>query len=393
MYLIGLTGNIATGKSTVSEMLEQLGARVIDADTVAHSVLRRGTPAWRAVVKEFGYDILYSDGRVNRRKLGSLVFNDPARLRVLEAIVHPAVGAALALKLREVREPVVVIEAVKLYEAGLAEYCDALWVVTAPEEEQRRRLIKQRKLSSAEADARLRAQPPLAEKLARATVVIDNGGDIEDTRVQVLRAFAAIDPERAADKTQLYLRWLGLVASEADESSPRLVKASGTAAEGPLTVERARPSDATALASLLAKIEGRSAPLERAEVLERLGREAYWLARSGRDIVALAAWRTEDLVGVVRDLWASSPQAADRALPLLLDAIEKEADVLKCEVLVVAMPERTLGFAGLVGERDGFRHEHLEALHPLWRSTVEATVRGGETLYVKQLREMATTPN
>src|SRR5436190_21145233 len=130
MYIIGLTGNIATGKSTVCSILEQLGARVIDADAVAHAILKRGTPAWRGVVDAFGYDILQYDGTVDRRKLGGVVFSDAAKLKTLERISHPAIGIELALMVRDalqapgVDDQVMVVEAVKLYEAGMHEYMD-----------------------------------------------------------------------------------------------------------------------------------------------------------------------------------------------------------------------------------------------------------------------------
>jgi dephospho-CoA kinase len=124
MYLIGLTGNIATGKSTVAHILAQLGARVIDADLVAHSVLKRGSSAWRDVVNAFGYDILHYDGTIDRRRLGSVVFADVSKLEILERITHPAIGTELALLIRDAMAArdagveIVVIEAVKLY--GLA---------------------------------------------------------------------------------------------------------------------------------------------------------------------------------------------------------------------------------------------------------------------------------
>jgi dephospho-CoA kinase len=208
MPVIGITGNIATGKSTVARILEELGARVLDADEVAHSVLEQGTQAWHAAVKAFGPEILLPDGSIDRRKLGSIVFADAAKLKTLERITHPAIGAELARLVREAQEPIVFIEAVKLFEAGMHEFMDGLWVVTAPRAEQKRRLTLERGMSEADAEARLRSQPLLEEKLARANVVIDNGGSLANTREQVLRAFAALDPTRGRDKNILFERWL-----------------------------------------------------------------------------------------------------------------------------------------------------------------------------------------
>jgi dephospho-CoA kinase len=166
LYLIGLTGNIATGKSTVGQMLTELGARVIDADAIAHAVTVKGQPAWFSIVAEFGEGILRPDGEIDRLRLGALVFADPAALRRLEAI--------------------------KLMESGVADLCDAVWVVTCSPEQQLARLMRTRQMSEAEARQRITAQPPQAEKIARADVVIDNSGSLASTRRQVAQAWARI---------------------------------------------------------------------------------------------------------------------------------------------------------------------------------------------------------
>lgn len=405
MYLIGLTGNIATGKSTVCDILKQLGARVIDADLVAHAVLQRGSPAWRSVVEQFGYDILHSDGTIDRRKLGAVVFGDASKLRTLERITHPAVGEELALLVRDAAaapdaaDAIVVIEAVKLYEAGLHEYLDALWVVTAPPEEQKRRLVQVRGLSESEADARLRSQPPLDEKLKRATVVIDNGGSIEETRVQVMRAFIQINPERAGDKTALLMRWLRL-APQAEP--PRAATQAGTPPTATLapplitepewTVRRARPTDARMLSELLAQIEGKSEPIPRAEMLERQGKFGYWIVRAGENTVALAAWQAENLAAIVRELWAAGDDQAVRGFPLLLQAIEAEANALTCEVVAIVVPERAAHLADVAARVGGYVPTTVDQLHKLWRSVIEPLLTGQETLYTKQLREIVTKP-
>ncbi len=192
MYLIGLTGNIATGKSTVGQMLAKLGARVIDADAIAHEVTAKGQPAWFSIVAEFGEGILRPDGEIDRLRLGALVFADPAALRRLEAIVHPAVLERIAELLEQAAEPVVVLDAIKLMESGVADLCDAVWVVTCSPEQQLARLMRTRQMSEAEARQRMAAQPPQAEKIARADVVIDNSGSLAKTRRQVAQAWARI---------------------------------------------------------------------------------------------------------------------------------------------------------------------------------------------------------
>ncbi len=191
-YLIGLTGNIATGKSTVAKMLEELGATVIDADALVHELQRKGEPTYEAIVAAFGPGILDQAGEIDRKMLGAIVFADAAQLRKLESIVHPAVLMESLRRLQAAETPVVVYEAIKLIEAGRSEMCDALWVVTARTEVQLERLMRDRHLSEAEARQRIEAQPPQSEKIKLATVVIDNSGALLETRQQVERAWAAM---------------------------------------------------------------------------------------------------------------------------------------------------------------------------------------------------------
>ncbi len=184
-YLIGLTGNIACGKSTVLRELRRLGAATLDADAVVHELLRAGTPVHAAVVAGFGPAVLDDAGEIDRQVLGRLVFDNPEALAGLEAIVHPAVLAYTWEWLAEVTADVAVIDAIKLLEAGMAEECDEVWVVTCPEEERARRLMEYRGLSAEEAWTRIRAQPPQEQKVARADVVIDNSGTPARVRARV----------------------------------------------------------------------------------------------------------------------------------------------------------------------------------------------------------------
>jgi len=183
--LIGLTGNIGTGKSTVARMLAELGAEVIDADRVAHQVMQAGTPVYNAIVETFGPHILAPDGEIDRRRLGDLVFSAPHALASLERIVHPAVIAAIEQRIAASTAQAVVVEAIKLIESGMADAYDSLWVTICRPEQQLQRIMAERNLSRAEALLRMQAQPPQEEKIARADVVIDNSGPLSHTRAQV----------------------------------------------------------------------------------------------------------------------------------------------------------------------------------------------------------------
>ncbi len=197
-FLIGLTGNIATGKSEVARLLSELGAQVIDADLVAHQVMQPGGPAYDAVIAAFGPDILAADGTVDRARLGAIVFRDPAALRRLEAAVHPAVIAEVDRRIAQASAAVVVVEAIKLIEAGMHRTYDALWVVTAPRPVQIARLMATRHLSAEEAALRVDAQPPQEEKAALADVVIVNDGNREQLRERVEAAWRQIQGGQGA---------------------------------------------------------------------------------------------------------------------------------------------------------------------------------------------------
>ena len=192
MYLIGLTGNIATGKSTVMRMLGELGAEIIDADREGHAVIQPGGPGYLLVIEAFGPEVVQPDGQIDRRRLGEAVFNDAERLRVLEQIVHPLVSLRIAERLQQSASPVVVLEAIKLFEAGLSELCNEVWVVTSPKEVQLARLCTTRGLSRAAAQTRIDAQPAPQDKIKRADVVIANEGSLDELRQQVESEWARI---------------------------------------------------------------------------------------------------------------------------------------------------------------------------------------------------------
>ncbi len=193
MVRVGLTGGVAAGKSTVSAMLTDLGAVVIDADLLAREVVAPGSEGLAAVVAAFGPGVLTADGELDRPSLGALVFAEPDARRRLEAIVHPLVRARAA-ELEAGAEPdtVVVHDIPLLVETGQAESFDVVVVVDAPEDVQLRRLVEQRGMTTRDARARIAAQAGRAERLAVATYVIDNTGSYEDLRDRVAEVFAEL---------------------------------------------------------------------------------------------------------------------------------------------------------------------------------------------------------
>ncbi|HSC34247.1 MAG TPA: dephospho-CoA kinase [Thermodesulfobacteriota bacterium] len=196
MKVIGITGNIASGKSTVARMFEALGARIIDADEIARIVVEPGAPAWEEIISEFGRDVLEPDGAINRKRLADIVFGDEAKRKRLNDITHPRIRERISELLREYEKEgalVVMVEATLIVErGGLKSLIDGLIVVTADEETQIERLIRDKGYRREEAVSRLRAQMPAREKMMHGDYIIDNSGSLEDTRARVKTVSEAI---------------------------------------------------------------------------------------------------------------------------------------------------------------------------------------------------------
>ena len=191
MKVIGLVGGIGSGKSAVRVMLADLGAAVIDADRVGHEVYLPGTPGFDAVVAAFGPGIVDAEGRIDRPRLGAIVFSDPAKLVQLNAIVHPLIRAEIARRTEEQRTigtaPAVVVEAAVLLEAGWRDLVDEVWLVASDRAQVLHRLVESRGLSGAEIEARLARQMNDEERRAASTVVIENRGTLEELRSTIER--------------------------------------------------------------------------------------------------------------------------------------------------------------------------------------------------------------
>jgi len=196
MIVVGLTGGVATGKSTVAKMFKQCGAVVIDADELARDIVKPGKPAWHAIVKTFGKTVLTSDRTINRQALGAVVFNNRVKLRRLERIIHPR-GARQQVKLtrqavRNDPKAVVIYDVPLLFEVGIDQRVDKIIVVSADQETQLARLKKRNGLSRAEALRRIRSQMPLAKKIQRTDHVLDGTLSRTSLRRQVGRLLKSL---------------------------------------------------------------------------------------------------------------------------------------------------------------------------------------------------------
>jgi dephospho-CoA kinase len=204
-FLVGLTGGIASGKSIVSRQLAELGCRLVDADVLAREVVAPGEPAWHAIVEEFGPEVARPDRQLDRKRLGTLVFADPARRKVLEAITHPAIAARretiLEALTAERFDGVVVLDVPLLIEVGGAARVDRVVLVYAEPEVQLARLMGRDGFDRGEAERRVASQMLLAEKVRHAHFVIDNSGTPEETAAQVRAVHAALLAEHRARRS------------------------------------------------------------------------------------------------------------------------------------------------------------------------------------------------
>jgi dephospho-CoA kinase len=194
VYLIGLTGGIASGKSTVSRMLRELGAHVLDADVIAREVVEPGTPGLAAVAARFP-NVLTPDGRLDRAKLGARVFGDPAERAALNAIIHPLVGQAFLEKMQALAAQGlerVIYDVPLLIENGLHAGMDGVLLVWVPRPLQKARLMARDGLNEEAAEARIGSQLPLDDKRRHATWIVDNSGDLASTRAQVEQVWQAM---------------------------------------------------------------------------------------------------------------------------------------------------------------------------------------------------------
>jgi len=315
-YCIGLSGNIGTGKSTVRRMLEHLGAYGIDADALAHRAIAKSAPGYQKVIDAFGKWILQNDGEINRAKLGTIVFSNPQALKALETIIHPLVDQAIDILVRRAKQPVIVIEAIKLLETNLATKCDEIWIVHASKETRLQRLIQKRGMDKTEAIQRINAQDSQEEKLAVANVVINNSGDFNNTWDQVLNEWKRITHQ------------LNLIKPETT-----------SAKQGIVQIIRARPKQASEISVIISKLSNNKREISPEDIMTEFAEKAFLLAELDGNTVGIAGWKVENLISTTNDIYMDNALSARRILYALLDEIEKASIELQCEISLISIPQ------------------------------------------------------
>jgi len=368
-YVIGLTGNIAVGKSVVRQMLQHLGAYTIDADQLTHQAMAPGAPAYRPVVEMFGRFILNPDGTINRALLGSIVFAYPDALAKLEAIIHPIVAQASATLIARSHHSVVVIEAIKLLESSLRKQLNAVWVVDASPQAQVLRLTQRRKMTEDEALKRIIAQAPQADKVAQADVVIRNDGNVEETWKAVQAA------------------WNRLPARVRGAAEPTLAGGAQSVAPGfEITVRRGMPANAELIAAFIASMSGRT--LTRMDVMLAFGQKSYLLVQDKQNaVIAVAGWQVENLITRVDEFYVAPNVPREPVVRALVNAVEEASRELQSEVSFVFLPRSTPADIGQAFLGAGYGPLRLEEIKfPAWREAAHEMVSPESVGLMKQLR-------
>jgi dephospho-CoA kinase len=366
-FVIGLTGNIATGKSVVRRMLEHLGAYTIDADALTHRAYAKGAPGYQPVVDNFGKWLLNKDGEIDRSKLGNLVFNNPEAMTQLEAIVHPLVRQATEMLIKRSIQPVVVIEAIKLLEGDLRKVCDSIWVTNAPESIQVERLMRKRGLSREQAAERTHMQSSQSTKVALANIVITNTGSYDNLWKQVNAAWKEIVPG-------------------ASTPEPETIVTKPTAAStGVFSVKRGKPKHSAVIAELITRLSKGTRKMTADNVMEEFGEKAYMLIELDQKIVGLAGWQVENLVTRTTDIFLEEHIDIQKALEILIKEVERASGELQSEASLI-FPMSELASQEQIWKQIGYEKRTPETLGvQAWQDSANESKSAG-TLLFKQLR-------
>lgn len=370
-FVIGLTGNIATGKSVVRKMLEHLGAYTVDADALTHRAYAKGAPGYQQVIDRFGKWLINKDGEIDRSKLGNLVFNDSEALAQLEGIVHPLIRQATEMLIKRSTQKVIVIEAIKLLEGDLRKVCDSIWVTNATEDIQIERLMRKRGLNHDQAKERIHMQSAQSAKVAVANIVITNTGSFENLWGQVSTAWKEIVPASAAKAT---------------ETEQTLSKIPVTT-NGTFTVQRGKPKHSPAIAELITRLSKGKRNVTVVDVMEDFGEKAYMLLLLDGKMIGIAGWQVENLVTRTTDIFLEEHVNPQKALEVLIKEVERASSELQSEASLI-FPLNELATQDELWKQLGYEKRTPETLGvQAWQDSASETLVEGSALLFKQLRQ------
>lgn len=398
--IVGLTGNIATGKSAVMRLAADEGALAIDADKIVHELMDHDADLQAAIGVAFGSGVRRPDGRIDRKALGDIVFNDPQAMQDLEAMVHPPVREELVRRVGESDASVVFIEAIKLLESGLAEACHQIWVTRCSRQRQLERLRVCRGMETQAAVERIKAQPPPEEKVARADVVIDTDGLMKDTEAQFEMAWSRLpNPAAVPPKTIPVSSPARSSSARSQPVVPVAVARSASVAEAQepvarpddLVVRRARPSDVASILLLIQKATDGAVKMKRAELLMALSERGYFIGQVGAEVSTVMGWNIDSQIGRIEEIFVHPLSAAPLTGTAVLEEIETSAADHICQVILAFLPHDVPAEVRQVFERRGFVAMEKESLARNWQAAVEESQPDNTIFLVKILRDTRIT--
>lgn len=374
--VIGLTGNIATGKSLVLRMLQELGATTIDADKLVHQLMRRGGSVYQAIVEQFGRFILDDNEQISRAKLGKIVFSDPTALSRLEALTHPGVIAAVMQRIDDAPTKVVVVEAIKLFESGLADHCNTIWVAVASPRVQYKRLTERRKMSPKMAEQRIKAQSSQQEKALKADLVIDNSGALAKTWATVKNNYVELLRSQAVEPV-----------SEPEPAATTVAQAPAVFDMSKLELRRAKRGDLAGMADLISIGTGGQLKPDNSDMMEALFSRAYLVATINEYAVGMIGWQTENLVAGLQDFYVRRADLWDSVGLSMLEKVHDEVNKLSCEVSLAFVLNQAGDSPVQFLQDQGYEQFERERLIQDWREAAVEWQPENSMLLYKKMRE------
>ena len=426
--IIGLTGNIATGKSAIMRMADDAGALAIDADKIVHELMNTDANIQAAIAVAFGSDVRREDGRINRKELGKVVFDDPQALKDLETMIHPSVRRVVDQRILDAEQNVIFIEAIKLLEGELANICHSIWVTRCTPQRQLERLRVCRGLETENAKSRIKGQGPQEEKVAQADVVVDTNGLMKDTELQFNMAWNRLpDPTTIEAKARLPLPdpneppipgtaelkepATGEETSQTETTAPAedkgdlkskiaALKASSqptkteTKADAPeaddsdVQVRRARPSDIPSILLLIQKATDGRIKMKRAELLMALSERGYFIGQVGSEISTVMGYHMDSQVARIDEIFIYPPEMTTVTAAAVLKEIEKSAFNHMGQIIVAFLANDASSDLTQIFTDAGFSAEDKSTLARNWQSAIDESQPENTDFVVKIMADI-----
>ncbi len=403
--IIGLTGNIATGKSAVMGLAREAGALTIDADKIVHELMDRDKPLQEAIAAEFTSRVRKADGRIDRDLLGQLVFADSDQLALLESIVHPAVRREVDKRILQSDASYVMIEAIKLLEGDMPKACHQVWVTRCDRQKQLERLRVCRGMETSAAANRIKAQGAQEEKIAFADVVIDTNGLMNDTQAQFEVAWGRLPvPGQAEAKARLDLTPTPVrrpqpktETTTTDTSTETAVAESVSTdvsdltplemADAPedLQVRRARPNDIPSILLLMQQSSGGAIKMKRADVLMALSERGYFIGQVGSEISTVVGWKIDSQVGRVEEIYIHPPEMIGVTGTAVIQEIQKSAYGHLCQIIVGFIPNSAPDDLRRLFLAHGYAPMERSEMANNWKEAIDESQPEDSTYLVKVL--------